>query len=228
MTMYLFNQTKPKTAGTIEQPTNEEVKSTFGLWNASLDDALRYGGDLTKAAISAMDLKHDRKYVIVDSKIHMLMPNMCPAIPSWHTDGVPRGKDLNPASKGEPRLDAQDVMRSPRFHLLVTGTGCLTDFIRERNVVLDHDEESDEQLYTQLDKQIKRKLADDELHTESIQSCTATEFDWWDLHTGTWADRHEWRYLIRVTETDHIPPQTDLRKVIRTQQNVYVKESFGW
>ncbi|MEC2506153.1 hypothetical protein P9X25_18565, partial [Bacillus cereus] len=77
----------------IEQPSIDVLKNTPALWNASLDDALKYGGELTKAAIGAMNLRHDRKYIVVDTKVHMLMPGMCPAIPNWHSDGVPRGSE---------------------------------------------------------------------------------------------------------------------------------------
>lgn len=228
MTNVKFNRNPLQIGGTIDAPTMDEVKNTFGLWNASLDDALRYGGDLTKAAISAMNLRHDRKYVIVDTKIHMLMPEMCPAIPSWHTDGVPRGVELNPASKGDPNILAQETMDAPRFHLLVTGEGCLTEFLNENNVDFEIDEDYGTSLYSQMNRQVNEKLAKGEVTSTPVPSNTAVEFDWWDMHTGTWASKHEWRYLIRVTETNHIPPQTDLRNIIRTQQNVYVKENFGW
>lgn len=223
-----LNRNPLQYGGTIKAPTTDAIKNTFGLWNASLEDALRYGGDLTKAALSAMNLKFDRKYIIVDTKVHMLMPEMCPAIPSWHTDGVPRGADLNPASKGAPNLSAQETMDAPRFHLLVTGEGCLTEFVNEQNVEFEIDEDYGTSLYSQMNRQVTEKLATGEITKSAVPANTAVEFDWWDLHTGTWATKHEWRYLIRVTETNHIPPQTDLSKIIRTQQNVYVKENFGW
>ncbi len=57
----LFNRNGAKFGKTIEQPSMEEVKNTPALWNASVEDALKYGGDLTRSAISALNLKHDRK-----------------------------------------------------------------------------------------------------------------------------------------------------------------------
>ena len=76
----LFNRNPLKFGNMIEQPSAIEIKNTFGLWNASLDDAIRYGGEITRQAIKAMNLRHDRKNIIVDTKIHMLMKGMCPAI----------------------------------------------------------------------------------------------------------------------------------------------------
>lgn len=54
------------------------------------------------------------------------------------------------------------------------------------------------------------------------------EFAWWDLHRGMAASKDMWRYFIRVMETDHLAPKTDLRSVIRTQQQVYVPLEYGW
>lgn len=224
----LFNRNPLKFTGTIEQPPQEVVKNTLGLWNASIDMALKYGGELTRAAIGAMNIRGDRKYIIVDTKIHMLMPDMCPAIPSWHTDGVPRGKGLNPGAKEEPNIFSQEDMRPPRFHLLVTGGGCLTEFLNEP-IVLQVPDEPSTKLYQEVDKQVSQHVKDTNGRTVlTIPSCQVVEFDWWDIHRGVWATKHEWRFLIRVTETDYLAPQTDLSKVIRTQQQVYVRSHFGW
>jgi hypothetical protein len=103
----LFNRTPLVQAGTIEQPTDNEIKNTFGLWNASLDDAVRYGGEITRQAIKAMNLRHDRKNIIVDTKIHMLMKGWSPSILGWHTDGAPRDNLKNPNGSGLPDIFAQ-------------------------------------------------------------------------------------------------------------------------
>ncbi|MGN4665786.1 hypothetical protein ACTFRP_07850 [Bacillus cereus group sp. MYBK234-1] len=211
----------------IEQPSIDVLKNTPALWNASLDDALKYGGELTKAAIGAMNLRHDRKYIVVDTKVHMLMPGMCPAIPNWHSDGVPRGSELRPEAKANPNIFAQEKMSTSRFHLLVTGEGCLTEFVGQP-VELDVPAEPSTRLYGMVNQQVREKVAAGELEVFTAPTCTPIEFDWFDIHRGVEATKHEWRYLIRVTETDHMPPQRDLRQVIRTQQQVYVPTDFGW
>jgi hypothetical protein len=221
----LFNRNPLKYGKSIEQPSTEIIKNTPQLWNASLEDALKYGGELTKAAIGAMDLKFDRKYIIVDTKIHMLMPGFYPAIPSWHTDGVPRGEELRPDVKGAPDIHAQEWMTPSRFHLLVTGEGCLTDFVTTP-IELNVPDEPNTELYKMIHDQIEERKNDLEITT--IPTCTVVEWDWWNIHRGVKAQKHEWRYLIRVTETDHMQPQTDLRQIFRTQIQVYVPESFGW
>lgn len=229
MTKVLFNRNPFKLGKSIEQPTLNEIKNTLSLWNADLEDALKYGGELTRAAIDALDLKFDRKYIIVDTKIHMLIPNFYPAIPGWHTDGVPRGEKLDPSFKGKPNIFAQENMSDTRFHLLVTGEGCLTQFI-DGKIDLEVPNEPNYDLYKIIDSVVKDHIEHGQLNESvfTVPTCTAIEFDWWNLHTGVRAKKHEWRFLIRVTETDHMQPQTDLRQIIRTQQQVYVPENFGW
>lgn len=221
----LFNRNDIKIGNQIEQPTTEEIKNTPQLWNASLEDALKYGGELTKSAIGAMNLRFDKKHIIVDTKIHMLMPGFYPAIPSWHTDGVPRGAELKPDGKGSPNIFAQEKMDASRFHLLVTGDGCLTDFVTTPTFI-DIPEQADTNLYKLVHDEIEKRK--DELEIVTTPSCTVVEWDWWNIHRAVKATKHEWRYLIRVTETDHMQPQSDLRQVLRTQIQIYVPESFGW
>jgi hypothetical protein len=251
----LFNRSPLATAGSIEQPTNDEVKDTPSLWNASLEDAVKYGGDLTRAALSAMSLVGDKRYVIVDTKVHMLAPGQFPALPGWHTDGTPRlashvgvenwhaasaeletdeerrrvyGATLHPQNKGLPVIAAQEVLDSPRFHLLVTGTGCLTQFLDEP-VWIDVPDEPSRELYKQVTRRVRELVESGERKGFDMPSCTAVEWDWWALHQAQAAQEVEWRFLIRVTESDHNEPQTDLRKVIRTQNQVFVPGlDAGW
>ncbi|AEO93533.1 gp274 [Bacillus phage G] len=219
-----FNRNPLVFSGKIEQPSMDEIKNTLGLWCASLEDAVRYGGNLTRAALGAMNIRGDRKHIIVDTKISMLKPGWNPAIPGWHVDGTPRGEDLNPLQSAPPNLYIQEELRPSRFHLLVTGEGCLTKFV---NQPLDLEVPN----YTpDIFKIISNEVSnrESELNILTAPSCQVVEFDWWDIHTGITATKSEWRYLIRVTETDLCPPETDLRKVIRMQQQVYSTPNFGW
>lgn len=224
----LFNRNNLTYGNPIEQPSQELIKNTLGLHNASLEDALKYGGDLTRAAIGAMNLTMSKKYIVVDTKIHMLIPGMCPAIPGWHTDGVPRGVNLDPTAKQPPNIQAQEEMDSPIFHLLVTGESCLTQFIKERNIELEVPETPDTKLYKMISRQVNEKVNNGELSTIEVPSCTPVMWDWWDIHSGTSAKAHEWRFLIRVTESDIQKSKTDLRDIIKTQQQGYMPMEFGW
>lgn len=227
---FLFNRNPLKLGRTIEQPSQELVKNTLGLYNCSMEDAVKFGGDLTRAALGALQLKNDRKNIIVDVKVHMLMENMCPAIPSWHTDGVPRGANFNPQGKDLPNIWEQEKCdRPPHFHLLVTGEGCLTDFLLDPMEISIPDGPSSN-LYSIVDQNINGRIKNNHTRVNIMTSpsCQWIDWDWYSLHTGVWAKKKEFRYLIRVCETDFQEPQKDLRNIIRTQQNVYCKENYGW
>lgn len=238
-----------KVARAIEQPSQDIVKNTISLWQADFDTAIRCGGELTRAALSAMNIIGDKKYVLVDTKVHMLMPGQCPAIPGWHTDGVPRmvfgnGKPVSfsPLGQGPPDLKKQvewdAIGDRPRFHLLVTGTGCLTDFL-SRPIAMSLTVPSLPSKRHDIYKIISHKLRTHDYERESytdestiweMPSCTAIEWGWWHLHTAKLATKREWRFLIRVTESDYHEPQpvSNLANIIRTQQMVYSPLEFGW
>lgn len=212
------------------EPSNDLIKATPALWQATLDTAVQYGGDLTRDALSAMNIRGDRKHIVVDTKVHMLMPGFIPAIPGWHTDGVPRGPEKNPAGKGAPDIAAQKEMdeRKPRFHLMVAGPAdCPTRFCTEQDLELDVPDVPDPSLYAMVSGQM-HDLQHPDLKTYEASPGTVYEWDWWQLHTAIRSRSHGWRFLIRVTESDHHVPQKEIAKVIRTQQQVYVPEEFGW
>lgn len=235
-----FNRNPLIKSGSIEAPDTLEIKNTPTLWNASLDDAIKYGGDLTRAALSAMNLRGDKKHIIVDTKVHMLAPGQSPALPGWHTDGTPRTasdklnsmfmpalESLHPQNKGLPVIIAQEHLDSPRFHLLVTGDGCLTQFI-DGPIDLKVPKLPSRSLYSEITQQTRQKVADGDLEAFDMPSCSVVEWDWWALHQAQIAKKVEWRYLIRVTESDHNEPQTDLRQILRTQNQVYAPLDAGW
>lgn len=222
-----FNRGEVQFGNKIEKPSQDDIKNTQGLWNASFDDAFRFGGDVTRAALQAMNIRGDKKHIVVDVKTHMLMPGMIPAIPGWHTDGVPRGgKTLSPAS-GAPHIHMQIGADSPRYHLLVVGGNCPTKFIASRNINLVT--ENLPNLYAGISSQVCEMDNKGLLDTYDAPDGQVVEWDWWELHTAQQARSPGWRYLIRVTETDYLEPQKDLRLVLRNQQQVYLPtEKFGW
>lgn len=225
----LFNRTPLVFGKQINPPSMEDIISTTGLFKASLQDAALYGGPLVREILSSMNIRGDRKHVVVDVKKHNLMPNMIPAIPGWHTDGVPRNYSDGVISSGgreAPNINLQEEIRPPRFHLMVTGVGCLTDFAT-KPIELDVPKEPTTELYKIIQEQcLARK---DELGVITAPSCQVVEWDWWALHTAVPSQAREWRLLVRVCETDYEEPLTDLRQVIRIQEQVTVMgQTYGW
>ena len=229
-----FNRGQVVFGNKINTPTQDEIKNTQGLWNASFEDAIRFGGELTRAALQAVNLRGDRKHIVVDVKTHMLMPGMMPAIPGWHTDGVPRGGSMSPA-KGEPDITMQKLpyAKAPHYHLLVTGGDCPTQFLSARDIdlLIPSEGKKNSQLYAYISSQIGKMIRWDTHNLQPYDAPDAqfVEWDWWELHTAQPARAPGWRYLIRVTETDYLEPQKDLRLVLRNQQQVYLpSKEFGW
>jgi len=158
----------------------------------------------------------------------MLMKGMSPAIPGFHTDGCPRDNNKNPNGSGKPDTFAQENDPRPnRYHILITGTGCLTQFINKPVYVYIPEEPSYE-VYTMMSEQIQGMVKECPGIITTIPSCQVMEFDSWDIHTGVLATKNEWRYLIRVCESDYYEPRKDLREVIRLQSQVYAPTNFSW
>lgn len=224
----IFNRNPALRGNTIPDPAQGTIEATLNLRQASLDDAMRYGGPITRDAISAMVFVGDRKNIVVDTKVHFLMKGFMPAIPGWHTDGVPRGTELLPAANGMPHMHAQDQHQElgisiPRYHLLVSGTHCPTRFVRDP-LVIEPVDGTDLYRYMSLDVE----KVSDTIAFEDTSPGEVITWDWWNIHTAQVATSRGWRYLIRVTETDYISPRTNPADFIRTQNQVYVPTEFGW
>jgi hypothetical protein len=236
----LFNRTLPAVGASISEPSQAAIENTLNLRQCSLEDAVRYGGSITREAIGAMQLKGDRRYIVVDTKVNHLMRGMLPAIPGWHTDGVPRGDNFDPGGKGEAKISAQaeGEISASHYHLLVTGTISQTEFIAEP---VSLEVEDGRQLYEKMSRDIEARNywlhrgpnewarpGDGALAKLVAPADTVVTWDWWNVHRAVPASGVGFRYLIRVTETDHIAPRTDPSDFIRMQSIVYVPIEFGW
>lgn len=227
----LFNRNAPVVGSSIEEPSQELIENTPTLARCSIEDAAVYGGTLTREALGAMDLRGDRKYIIVDTKVHHLLPGFIPSIPGWHTDGVPRGETgLNPNNHGKPNLRAQATAHpdeAPRYHLLVTGEHSPTEFLHG-SMLMRFSDDIGAELYQEMTDQIERLWLPHFAKPWAVPSCTVVEWDWWNIHRAVPATARGWRFLIRVTETDHIVPRKSPNDFIRRQNMVYAPTSFGW
>ena len=80
------------------------------LFSADERFAFEHGGDLTNKWLDAVyENWEEREKVIIDTRYHDLKPGWFPAIPGWHLDDIPRGKDgqpdfFNPAYRAQHYL----------------------------------------------------------------------------------------------------------------------------
>jgi len=232
VTIVRFNRT-PVGVGlkAMEEPSSSDVINTLSLFRASLDDAARYGGEVTRQALGVMHFSGKRHYITVDTKVHNLMPGFMPGIPGWHTDGVPRTKaGADPEGNEPPDIIRQEFFedRKPIYHLLVTGDACPTRFVQTPDFMVGLGPPSHD-LYRDLSMSVNAMVKSRELETWETAAGVPYVWDWWTVHTVQKAVKRGWRFLIRVTESDFLPPTTDVRALIRSQNQVYVESTeMGW
>lgn len=210
----------------VENIPGEAVESTPVLRRSSLENALLFGGPLMRELLEQVPLKGDKSYITVDTKVTFLMPSWYPAIPGWHTDGVPRGEELLPDAKGKPRLDKQNELKesAPHYHVISVGLDSPTEFISQP-FELDIENFDNSDLYKELTQKVNPLVNNKELSVTSISDAWVS-WDWWNVHRAIPAESTGWRLLIRVTESDVLKAR--VKDFIRPQSQVYVPVEFGW
>lgn len=207
----------------------EMIEATPVLRRPSLEAAVQFGGPLVRRLLEQVSLAGDRKYVTVDIKVTLLMPGWHPAIPGWHTDGVPRaGRSgaFEPDASGDPRLDVQASSpdMAPRYHLISVGLDSPTQFIDEPFELSLSDYKSPG-LYAEMTRKVNALVDSRSLRTASIHNRWVS-WDWWNVHRAVPATATGWRLLVRVTESDVLAPRKS--DFIRAQTQVYAPADFGW
>lgn len=228
-----FNEQSVIKGGALaSEPSQELIEATPNLRQASLTDAALYGGPLVRRALDALKLDMQHEHVIVDTKVNFLMRGMVPAIPGWHTDGVPRKSaesEPNPASSGAPvpsLMDSGDIS-APTYHLLWAGADAPTEFV-DAPFAMNTYNLGHPDLYSDMDKLVGGLIKDARLGSTEIERHRWHRWGWKSVHRATPAKERGWRFLIRVTETDHIEPRVGPSEFLRTSSAVYVERSFGW
>lgn len=134
----------------------------------------------------------------------------------------------DPAGTGDPNLPRQLEERSPQFHTIIAGIPCLTEFLLGMHILdLKHDQSS--KLYTEMNNLVDGQMAyGDGWGWETVKPhpLVWSSWDWWQIHRATASEVRGWRLLIRITESDTVPP-ADMN-FIRTQNQVYVPADTGW
>ena len=204
------------------------------LFGAEAKFADKQGGPLTDLALLALEnIGVDRTDLLVDTRSHMLKPGWFPAIPGWHCDEVPRGKD------GQPDIDLIPgcLEDRPKHFLIVldAGTCAMTHFLSK-----DFDDDpaavirsacsgdlsntyKTDTVWGRCDKHIRAWAFPDEI--EPALSGHLYEFDQFDFHTATSAKLDGWRWFFRATTKSKRPVANEIRR----QVQVYLgNENGGW
>lgn len=194
------------------------VKNIPMLFSANLDFAYRNGGAYTREFINQLsDEFVFSGDLIIDSRVHMLMPDYYPCIPGWHHDDVPRSRE-----DGQPNYD------NPEYHakhcmMLVNGDIAPTEFaIGEAEFP---EIEKGKVIYKEWHPMVHEKIEAGELQAVSAPSERLIYFDDHTWHRGTRAVKAGWRFFIRATINTGRKPVNEIRQ----QVQVYVDPiHLGW
>lgn len=188
------------------------VKAEPMLHRATRAYAEDNGGQLTQRFLSALTWPD----VLIDSRVHMLMPGMYPCIPGWHHDDVPR-----------ERADGQPNYENPSYraeHCMALWGDCsLTEFaIGEHEMVVPP---IGVKIYKTLSPQIENLCVAGELKRIVAPECRLLYFDWQTWHRGAATTKPGFRFFIRATRGSQLKPRNETR----ANANVYMPVlDEGW
>lgn len=182
------------------------------LHRATRDFALTYAGPITSAFLHALEWDD----ILIDSRVHMLMPGMFPCIPGWHHDDVPRER-----SDGQPNYETPSYRAE---HCMALWGDCsLTEFaIGEHDVVIPP---IGQKIYKRLSPWIENLCATGKLERVTCPERTMMFFDWNSWHRGMETTKKGFRFFIRATKGSALNPRNE----IRVNANVYMPVlDEGW
>lgn len=202
----------------LKQFSQDQVKNEPMLFNCNGHFALEKGGQITRNFVEAFysETGRDLHDIVIDTRVHMLMPNWFPCIPGFHHDDVPRSKN------GQPNYDTLEY-KSYHCLALVNGDICPTEFAigkAEFNEVPEG-----EIVYKQWHKEIVEHIKTGKLKSVLAPSNTLVYLDWQTWHQGTRAINNGWRWFGRISWNTNRKPTNEIRK----QVQVYLENPMeGW
>lgn len=213
MKTYTFNS-QMRLGAILPSFATEVVKDEPMFFSCSRGFAYEKGGPITRAFIDAIELGWDD--CIIDSRVHMLMPNWYPAIPGYHHDDVPRSTLTGQPNYETPEYYAEHVMS------LVNGDVCPTDFAIGTATF---DEVNGRKTYDGWNEAVNNHINEGNLTKVAAPSNQMIYFDWQTWHTGTKAAKNGWRWFARASRNTKRP----IKNEIRRQVQVYLEKPMeGW
>lgn len=196
----------------------EVVKNEPMLFNCDAGAAYDLGGPITRAFLDDMPETWKKSDIVVDSRVHMLMPGWLPCIGGWHHDDVPRAGEHD-----QPDYENASY-RSEHLMGLVNGDICPTQFaIGDFDLALPA---PNEVIYAVWHPIVETMVANGSVKSVFAQSGRYIQFDDRAMHQGTKAQANGWRWFIRVSRnTDRVLRCTN---ELRRQVQVYLDITKGW
>lgn len=206
--------------------SEEQIKNEPMLFNCNLDGAIRLGGPITREVLCQIPAAWAQGPLLIDSRVHMLMPGWYPCIPGWHHDDVPRTREDKQPNYGPGQCRSEHMM------LLINGDICPTEFaLGEAEFGVPG---LGQVIYEHWHRDVETKLVQGELVPWSAPSKTFIHFGDRTWHRGVPAVAGGWRYFIRISRyfdpdgkwIDRGNPRTN---ELRRQVQVYLESpNKGW
>jgi hypothetical protein len=181
-------------SGLVGLPDIEELLFLPNLSYMSADDCF-YENEVFRHLIQHAPIKNDRKYVLVESRLQYLSPNVI-SVPRgyWHVD-----------------TSSFSDSRGDRTHLLISECTARTEFTKgEIHLDLFDEEASINEVEVYLNR--NQHL----FESEAIESNRFITFGAKHLHRCIKASKNEFRFMFRVLETDYIKPNPTERARLYT------------
>lgn len=224
--MFIFNS-QIKYGALLSEYSQEQIKNEPMFFNCDGEYAFHKGESITKQFLSRFLIDeniqnsgiYSLKDIVVDTRVHMLMPGWYPCIPGFHFDDVPRTLD-----NGQPDHE-NPIYKSNHCIALINGDICPTQFaIGKANF---SPVREDEIYYKKWHPEVVRHIYNGELKTILAPDRTLIFFDWNTWHQGTKCIKSGWRWFGRISwNTDRIKNVTN---EIRKQVQVYLEFPMeGW
>ncbi len=184
----------------LPETTQEEIKKEPMLHRADRLFALENGGPLTKHFLQALSWHIDIP-ILIDSRVHMLMPGMFPAIPGWHGDDVPR-----------ERADGQPNYINPSYKsdhcMAIWGDCSLTQFASGSFSM--EIPPLGAKIYKVWNEQIDALCAKNEHSTTTVPERRMAYFDWMSWHRAMPATHRGFRFFIRATKGSNLSTRNEI------------------
>ena len=210
------------------------------LLGADVDFALEHGGPLTKSILyteifkAGSVLRNEQKryvhqmisatgrmagdknypHLSIDTRVHMLMPGMYPAIPGWHCDHVPRPKHTN----GQPDPNVEPVPARSILPCLWVQPRMYrgTQFLKS-NITVNYDPY---EVWGSINKELDNFKGEHSIYTPTEGQLVL--FSGQTLHRAMPTINRGWRYFFRASFL-----QTPPVNLIRRHTQVYSQNREG-
>jgi len=204
----------------------ERIKNEPMLFNNDLDGAWDNGDVITRVFLDHLPKAWQNVPLVIDSRVHMLMPGWFPCIPGWHHDDVPRTR-----SDGQPEYE-QPTDRAEHIMMLVNSHLAPTEFALGKQSF--RVPELGETIYEKWHGVVSDMVSVEALDVIQAPDRTLIKFDDRTWHRGVAATGNGWRFFIRASRYWDADGNVKKRfgnrsNEVRKQVQVYMSaENAGW